>query len=128
LARWYGEVKGELRPGGEYSAHVWASGWEGTVRVETCHPPRHLLLLPAEDGQPDGEVTEVTLVAEGSQTVLVLEHRGLPLDYLTAYGAGNQIHVEDLGAYLAGGERCNSDARMEELEPAYQELPVPAEG
>lgn len=33
LADWYGEVKGQLRPGGEYSAHVWASGWEGTVRV-----------------------------------------------------------------------------------------------
>ena len=29
LARWYGEVEGDLRPGGEYRARLLASGWEG---------------------------------------------------------------------------------------------------
>ena len=44
LARWLGEVHGELRLGGEFQAHYWASGWEGTGRVEACEPPRHLLV------------------------------------------------------------------------------------
>jgi uncharacterized protein YndB with AHSA1/START domain len=36
LARWYGEVQGDLRVGGEYRAHLFASGWEGTGRIEVC--------------------------------------------------------------------------------------------
>ena len=31
LARWLGEVEGDLRLGGEYRARFFASGWEGTV-------------------------------------------------------------------------------------------------
>jgi hypothetical protein len=33
-----------------------------------------------------------------------------------------QVHVEDLGAYLTGGERCDAAARFDELFPAYREL------
>jgi hypothetical protein len=44
------------------------------------------------------------------------------VDLLAAYGAGIQIHVEDLGAYLAGRERVDARARWEELEPAYRAL------
>ena len=43
LARWYGEVEGDLRLGGEYRARLHASGWEGTGRVEECEPPRRFL-------------------------------------------------------------------------------------
>jgi uncharacterized protein YndB with AHSA1/START domain len=32
LARWYGEVEGDLRFGGEYRARLFSSGWEGTGR------------------------------------------------------------------------------------------------
>jgi hypothetical protein len=64
----------------------------------------------------------VWLTPDGDQTILVMEERGMPLDYLAGYGAGVQIHVEDLAAYLAGRERCDSDARMEVLFPAYQAL------
>jgi len=46
----------------------------------------------------------------------------MPLDYLAGYGAGIQVHVEDLAAYLAGRERCDASARMGELLPAYQDL------
>ena len=38
LARWYGEVEGDLRLGGEYRARLFSSGWEGTGRVEACEP------------------------------------------------------------------------------------------
>jgi uncharacterized protein YndB with AHSA1/START domain len=122
LARWLGEVEGDLRPGGEFRAHFFSSGWEGTGRVEACEPPRRLLVLTMEPDQADEHAIEVTLTASGDQTILVWEERGMPLDYLAGYGSGIQVHVEDLGAYLAGRERCDSGARMGELFPAYQDL------
>jgi uncharacterized protein YndB with AHSA1/START domain len=122
LARWYGEVTGDLRVGGEYRAHVFASGWEGTGRVEICEPPRRLLLMSKEQDDPWDGVTEVILAAEGDQTILVWEARGMPRDYVAGYGAGIQVHVEDLAGYLAGRERCDASARVGELFPAYEEL------
>ena len=122
LARWMGEVEGDLRLGGEFRARFFASGWEGTGRVEACESPRRLLVLTKRPGQRDEQVIEATLTADGDQTILVWEERGMPLDQLAAYGAGIQVHVEDLAAYLAGRERCDADARWNELLPAYQVL------
>jgi uncharacterized protein YndB with AHSA1/START domain len=122
LARWLGEVEGDLRLGGEFRARFFSSGWEGTGHVEACEPPRRLLLLTVQPGQQREHFIEATLTAGGDQTILVWEERGMPLDLLTAYGAGIQVHVEDLAAYLAGRERCDADARWNELQPAYQEL------
>ncbi len=123
LARWIGEVEGDLRLGGEFRFGFFASGSEGTGRVEACEPPRRLLLTMALD-QPDQDVIEATLSPDGDQTILVWEERGMPLDQLAAYGAGVQIHVEDLPAYLAGRERRDAAARFGELFPTYQELPI----
>ena len=50
LARWLGEVEGDLRLGGKFRARFFASGWEGTGRVEVCEPPRRLLLLTKAAG------------------------------------------------------------------------------
>jgi len=121
LARWIGEVEGDLRLGGEFRFRFFASGSEGTGRVDECDPRRRLLLTMAL-GQPDEDVIEATLTADGDQTILVWEERGMPLDQLAAYGAGVQIHVEDLAAHLAGRERVNAKARWGELIPAYQDL------
>jgi uncharacterized protein YndB with AHSA1/START domain len=121
LARWMGEVSGDLRLGGEYRYRFFASGSEGTGRVEACEPPRRLLLAHGL-GQQHELVIEVTLAARGDQTILVAEERGMPLGLLAAYGAGVQVHVEDLAAHLAGRERCDSDARWDELQPAYEDL------
>lgn len=125
LARWYGEVEGDLRLGGEYRARLLASGWEGIGRVEACEPPQRLLvrtkhLQHLED--PDEGVIEVTLAGDGNQTIVVWEERGMPLNLLAAYGAGIQVHVEDLAAHLAARGRCDADARWAELQPAYQDL------
>jgi uncharacterized protein YndB with AHSA1/START domain len=122
LVCWLGEVEGDLRLGGEFHARFFASGWEGTGRVEACEPPRRLLLLTMQPGQTDEHVIEVTLAADGDQTILVWEERGMPLNQLAAYGAGIQVHVEDLAAHLAGRERCDADARWNELQPGYQDL------
>src|ERR1700730_9210520 len=45
LARWLGEIGGDLRLGGEFRARFFSSGWEGTGREEACEPPRRLLVL-----------------------------------------------------------------------------------
>jgi uncharacterized protein YndB with AHSA1/START domain len=121
LARWIGEVGGDLQLGGEYRYRFYSSGAEGTGRVEACEPPRRLLLAHSL-GQEHEHVIEVTLAADGDQAILVVEERGMPLNLLSAYGAGIQVHVEDLAAHLAGRERCDADARWDELQPAYDEL------
>jgi uncharacterized protein YndB with AHSA1/START domain/uncharacterized damage-inducible protein DinB len=122
LARWYGEVEGDLRIGGEYRARLHASGWEGTGRVEACEPPRRLLVTAKQPDDPAEGSIEVTLASDGDQTIVVWETRGMPVNLLAAYGAGIQIHVEDLAAYLAGRERCDARARWAELNPAYEDL------
>src|SRR3984885_14532390 len=122
LARWMGEVEGDLRLGGEFRARFFASGWEGTGRVEACEPPRRLLLLTMQPGQSREQFIEVTLAADGAQATVIWEERGMPPGQLAAYGAGIQVHVEDLAAYLAGRERCDADARWNELLPAYEDL------
>ena len=125
LARWLGEVEGDLRLGGEFRARFF-DGWDGTGSVEVCEPPRRLLLLTTQPGQAHEHFIEVTLAVDGDQTILVWEERGMPLDHLAPYGAGIQVHVEDLAAYLAGRERCDIEARWNELLPAYQDLAASA--
>ncbi|HEX7003819.1 MAG TPA: SRPBCC domain-containing protein [Trueperaceae bacterium] len=121
LAHWLGEIEGDLFQGGEFRARYFASGWEGAGLVEVCEPPRHLLIATKSAGEPDGAV-EVTLAAHGQQTILVIEDRGVPLDQIAAYGAGDQIHIEDLAAYLSGRERCDAKSRWQELYPVYQRI------
>ena len=71
---------------------------------------------------PFDEAIEATLTADGDQTILVIEVRGMPLDKIAFYGAGWQIHAENLAAYLAGRERGDTEARWDELVPPYQDL------
>ena len=131
LARWMGEADGDLRLGGEFRALFFASGWEGTGRVEACEPPRRLLVTTRETDEsylrgkgvpPYDEAIEATLTADGGQTILVIEVRGMPLDKIAFYGAGWQIHAENLAAYLAGRERGDTEARWDELVLPYQDL------
>ena len=69
LARWYGEVEGDLRLGGEYRARLFSSGWEGTGRVEACEPSQRLLVRIKDADEPDdGRDLEVLLTADGDQT------------------------------------------------------------
>ena len=123
LARWYGEVEGDLRSGGEYRARLYASGWEGTGRVEACEPPQRLLVRIKDADEPGENDIEVMLTDDRDRTIVVWEERGMPLDLLSGYGAGVQLHVEDLADHLAGRERRDdAKARWNELHPAYQNL------
>ena len=75
-----------------------------------------------QPGQPDETIIEAQLTADGGQAILVVEERGMPLGLLAAYGAGVQIHVENLAAHIAGRERGGGEARWGELLPAYRDL------
>jgi uncharacterized protein YndB with AHSA1/START domain len=124
LSRWLGEVEGDLRVGGEFRAHFDSSGWEGTGRVEVCKPPQRLLVMTNHARQQDEHAIEAALTSDGDHTILVVEERGMPLDQLAAYGAGIQIHIEDLADHIAGNQRRETWAqeRWEDLLPAYQDL------
>lgn len=131
LARWIAQVSGDLREGGMVHA-TFTSTASGSSRIETCEPPRHLLLID-EEGDDAGGETEAWLTAEGSKTRLVVEQRGLRADKMHFYCAGWQAHLEDLGATLASREPVHPDGwsdqrpaarfdvRFEELIPAYQD-------
>jgi uncharacterized protein YndB with AHSA1/START domain len=131
LARWHGQVEGDLRPGGEFRIYNEADNIEHTGRVETCEPPQRLVVTTRETDEsyrkghgvpPFDAVREVTLTSDGDQTILVIEVRGMPLDKIAFYGAGWQIHAENLAAHIAGREPGDTEARWSELVPPYQEL------
>jgi uncharacterized protein YndB with AHSA1/START domain len=119
LARWLGEFDGDLRLGGEFKAHFYASGWEGSGRVEVCDSPRRLVVSTTDADQAEQHVIEATLTSDGDGTILILEERGMPVSFLAAYGAGVQVHIEDLAAHIAGLGRCDAKARWQQIHPAY---------
>jgi len=131
LARWYGQVEGDLRRGGQFRLHLQAAGLESTGRVEACEPPRRLLVTTRETDEswrtgngvpPFDAAIEATLTPAGDQTVLVIQVRGIPLDKIAFYGAGWQIHAENLATYLAAREPGDTEARWDELVSPYQDL------
>ena len=118
LARWIGEVSGDLRVGGTFQAR-FTSGWEGPGRVEICCRPERLLVVMMP-GTVDETRIEATLAPAGDRTRLVIEERGIPIEHLPGHGSGWQAHVEDLGAHLDGRERQDWHARWIELTPSYE--------
>jgi uncharacterized protein YndB with AHSA1/START domain len=97
-------------------------------KVDACEPPQRLVLTmrdpDPQPGQPEQTVIEAQLIAEGGQTRLVWEERGMPVKLLPAYGAGIQIHVEHLADYINGRELRTVEDRWNELFPAYEALGV----
>ena len=131
LARWFAQVSGDLGLGGSFRTYVEADDVDSNGRVDVCEPPRRFVVTTRETDEswrkgqgapPFDEVIEVTLTAGGDQTVLVAEVRGLPLDKIAFYGAGWQIHAENLATYLAGRERGDVEVRWGQLVPPYQDL------
>jgi uncharacterized protein YndB with AHSA1/START domain len=128
LARWYGKVDGDLRPGGRFSLYVEGSQWEGTGRIDKCEPPHRLVVTNRQSDEswqqgedPYEEGVDATLTEDGEGTVLVVEVSGLPLGKLPYYGAGWQHNVEHLAAYIADRAPAGEE-RFEEIVPVYLEL------
>jgi uncharacterized protein YndB with AHSA1/START domain len=131
LARWYGQVAGDLRPGGQFRLYIESADMDATGRVEACEPPRRLLVTTRETDEsyrrgrgaaPFDESIEATLTADGDQTILVIDVKGMALDKIAFYGAGWQIHAENLAAHIAGRDRGDTEARWDDLVPPYQDL------
>lgn len=122
LARWIASVSGDLEHGGEFTAR-FTSGWEGNGRIDVCERPHRIVVTTWEDEAADQESTiEATLTAVDGGTRLVVEERGMPVEQLAAYGAGWQVHAEDLAAHVAGDARDEDEARWVDMVPAYQEM------
>jgi len=124
LSRWLGELEGDLQPGGKYRLRYFSSGAEVTGRVELCEPPRHFTVSNKGLHAPNEQVIKATLAPDGHGTLLLIEQHGLRLDWLPAFAAGLQIHVEDLAAHLTNTSPCDSDTRMSQLIPLYEALPI----
>jgi uncharacterized protein YndB with AHSA1/START domain len=127
LARWYGKVNGDLNVGGEFTATVFASGWDGRGRIDTCLPPTRLdVTMWEEEGKEHAVVAK--LLPDREETILVIERRDIPMDLLWAFGAGWHEHLEDLLAYVTGMEGADwsirGDTRFDELAPSYREMTV----
>ena len=56
LARWYGQLEGDLRPGGEFRIYLESADLDATGRVEACEPPRRLLVTTRETDEPCARV------------------------------------------------------------------------
>jgi uncharacterized protein YndB with AHSA1/START domain len=119
LAGWLGAIHGDLHVGGAFHARFYASGSEGPGRVDACDPPHRFVVTRSA---PLELVIETTLAAQGPQTVLTVEQRGMPLHLLGAYGAGLQIHVEDLVDHVSGRQRRDTESRWDDLIPVYETL------
>lgn len=142
LARWIAEVSGDARVGGTVNA-VFTSTWTGPVRIDVCDAPHHLLLT-ADPGTADETRIEAWLTSESAgaaasptaRTRLVVEERGVPVGQAHFYGAGWQVHLEDLNRSLTADGPAHTDGwseyaaapawheRWTELTPAYQDLTV----
>ncbi|MGC2485260.1 MAG: SRPBCC domain-containing protein [Acidimicrobiales bacterium] len=123
LAHWYGSVEGDLRIGGEFTAFVTASEWNGRGRIDACIPHVKLEVTTWEE-EGSEKLLMAELVEDGVVTTLVLDVKGLPLDLVWAFGVGWQILMEDLGTYLSGQKGMNAPSRWDELEAVYREMPV----
>ena len=86
LARWFGDVDGELSLGGEFRVHIADAG-ERTGKVEACDAPQRLVVTTREtdesyrrgEGVPPFDAAwDITLTADGDQTTLVMEVKGMP--------------------------------------------------
>jgi uncharacterized protein YndB with AHSA1/START domain len=136
LARWIAQVSGDLQEGGTVQA-VFTSTWTGPMRIDVCDAPHHLLLTAepgtAQETQMEAWLSvEPTAGADSQRTRLVVEERGILLAQLHFYGAGWQVHLEDLGRSIAsdgvahkGGWSADRPApawhdRWKELTPEYQ--------
>ena len=117
LERWVARVQGDLRLDALVHAE-FTSGWSGSLRVDVCDAPRRLVVT-SEPGTDDETVIEATLEPAGDAVHLVIEERGLPLKTLAQHGAGWQVHVEDLAAYLGGEAPSEWSERAAQLSEAW---------
>jgi uncharacterized protein YndB with AHSA1/START domain len=126
LGRWFALVEGDLCVGGLIFARFISTD-EGPGRIDVCEAP-YRLKVTMKPGTSDEAEIEAVLTSEGDKTRLVVEDRRLTSENLSDYGAGWQVHLEDLASYLAERGLGDWQARWRELCPTYAALSVELPG
>jgi uncharacterized protein YndB with AHSA1/START domain len=101
-SRWLGAVSGDLREGGE-ALLVMTEDITVPCRITACDPPRRLAVVWAHPGEPES-AAEIRLRADGTGTVLELEHARLRAGDAVGYGYGWEDFLDRLAALLAGDD------------------------
>jgi uncharacterized protein YndB with AHSA1/START domain len=118
LARWLAPAEFEPRVGGRVVLRFEEDDiMRGTVRA--YERPR-LLEYDWDEGGLEESVVRFELRSEGDRTLLVLEHRQLPVEGAASFGAGWHAHLDMLEG-IAGRPGYWSD-RYKQLLPRYEEL------
>jgi uncharacterized protein YndB with AHSA1/START domain len=119
LRRWLAEVvDGRMEPGGEFTFR-WNGDADQTARcrVRVFEPPRTLELAWGFAGEPDSVLRIELAPADGGGTLLVLDHRLLPVSQAAGYGAGWHAYL----IALADFDLAAWDGRFAEFLPVYRD-------
>ena len=121
LARWLADAELDLRLGGQFVLRFAPDDDSQVARGEVLalEPERLLELTWLYPGE-SGTVVRFELRPDGDGTILVLDHRGLPVEAAAGYGAGWHAHLEALDAQLGNGEQPDWLSRFRELAPDYE--------
>ena len=131
VRRWLGELSGHRRPGSTVSLRMSPTD-TATCRIEQCEAPHLLVCSWSEHDGPESEV-RLSITGDGASTRLVLEHRRLPADGCTDYGAGWEDFLRALAEHLAAPAEPTAEVTWAEVQrtvlPHWRELsaaPPPA--
>lgn len=121
LSRWLADAELDLRVGGKYVLWFSSDDESQTSRGEVLAlEPERLLevtwLYPSENDT----VLRFELRPDGDGTILVLDHRGLPVEAAPGYGGGWHAHLDSLEAHLDDGGEPDWWGRYRELAPLYE--------
>jgi len=118
MARWLGaEVQIEAWIGGAVALR-WPGGEQMDGVITVFEPGRVLEYTWRETALGVDSVVRFELRPQGSGTLLVLEHTGVPAGQVAGFGAGWHGHLDALAAALAGQD-MDPHARYRQLAPEY---------
>ena len=120
IEQWLAPAKVDLRHGGVVDLDFGEDGLAGGAIIE-LRVGEVLEYQWQFPGEPDSVVRfELSPTHEG--TKLILEHRRLPLEQTSGYGAGWHAHLDHLEALAAGTEPGDWVDRYTELLTSYAEM------
>jgi uncharacterized protein YndB with AHSA1/START domain len=121
LGRWLADAELDLWVGGQYVLRFSGDDESQITRGEVLavEPARLLELSWSYPGESD-TVVRFELRPDGEGTILVLDHRGLPVEAAPGYGGGWHAHMDALEAHLGAGAVPDWFGRYRELAPLYE--------
>ena len=110
LARWLGEVRGDIGPGATVELCMSpAAADTATVTIVTCEAPTRLIAQWRWPGEPDSLVDLRLVPVDTARCELVLEHVALDERGAEQYGPGREDLLSHADAFLAGLDPASVD-------------------